>query len=267
MLFQNISSCRASPSETPQLISSAAATISAIWTFTQLIWAWRNVAGCSFVRILPALLTAVFSLGAFTVAGGFSSSISSGISDEVLLNGHDCGIIQYTVFEPQSASIIVPYFSHATHSAANYAKRCYPPDSDRFTDSAGTLDCKYFVRDHLHSTVDTEAPCPFHDNTICRENNANIRLDTGYLSLVNDLGSNAPPEQDILLRTIWHCAPLQTQGYTEMVLGLSDNFTSYNYGSYTRGKNYTYMAETLEAQYKKQGENPFHDEGRSFILK
>ncbi|KAI7775670.1 hypothetical protein LA080_006452 [Diaporthe eres] len=35
----------------------------------------------------------LFCLGAFTVAGGFSSSISSGISDEVLLNGANCGAI------------------------------------------------------------------------------------------------------------------------------------------------------------------------------
>lgn len=216
--------------------------------------------------MLPALLTAVFCLGAFTVAGGFSSSISSGISDEVLLNGTNCELIRYTTYDADSGSTLVRYWSQLIHSAANYAQQCYSPESAGISDSVGIFDCKYFVNDHLPSTVDNQAACPFHDN-ICRSNDSNIRLDTGHISLLNDLGSNAPPDQDITFRAVLHCAPLETQGYKEPVIGLSDNFTSYNYGSYFKGLNYTYMAQTLDSQYKKQAGNPFRGEGNNFILK
>lgn len=58
----------------------------------QLVWTWQNVAQRSLLRALPTLLTATLCLCAFTVADGFSSSISSGIGNEVLLNGTNCGI-------------------------------------------------------------------------------------------------------------------------------------------------------------------------------
>jgi len=247
----------------PQLIYSAAATVSAIWTLIQLILAWQNVAKCCFVRVLPTLLTAVFCLGAFTVAGGFSSSISSGIGDEVLLNGTNCGVIHSIRPDEDASRIVLPYYSERVHSAGNYAQQCYSPDSPGFSDSAGIFDCKYFVKDHLFSMVDNQAVCPFHDS-ICRSNNSNIRLDTGYLSLLNDLGSNAPPDQDILFRAVWHCAPLETQNYVNLA---TEDLVSFNYGSYATIFNYTYMAETLDSQYNKQSRNPFRGEGNNFILK
>lgn len=247
------------------VLRNSSSTVSAIWTLTQLILAWQNVAKCSFVRVLPALLTAVFCLGAFTVAGGFSSSISSGISDEVLLNGTNCGIIHFTTLDKDAARIFVSYSSQIVHSAGNYAQQCYSPDSPGISDSAGISDCKYFIKDHLFSMVDNQAVCPFHDS-ICRSNNSNIRLDTGYLSLLNDLGSNAPPDQDILFRAVLHCAPLETQNYRETVTLATENFISYHYWSYSSGLNYIYMAETLDSQYKKKAENTFRGQGNSFIL-
>lgn len=209
----------------------------------------------------------MFCFGAFTVAGGFSSSISSGISDEVLLNGTNCGIIRQTKNDADTARIVVPYYSEVTNSAASYAQQCYSSDSAGNFDSAGMFDCKFFVKDHILSTADSQAPCPFNDSGICRSSNSNIRLDTGYLSLLHNFGVNAPPEQDILFRAVFHCAPLETKGYTEAVYGLLDNFTTYNYGSLFNGPNYTYMVENSDSQYKTQRENYFRGDGNAFILK
>lgn len=245
---------------------SAAATVYAVWTLAQLLWAWQNVAKHCFVRVLPTLLTAVFCLSAFTIASGFSSTISTGISDEVLLSGAKCGVIPSRQVDLDSIRILRPWYSQVINSAANYATQCYSPGSARNFDSAGVFDCQYFVKDHLLSTVDNQAGFPFHDSSICRSNNSNIRLDTGYLSLMNDLGMNSSPDADILFRAVFHCAPLETQGYKGPVYGLLDNLTSYSYGSYFNGSNHTYMAETLDSQYNEQNRNPFRDKGKNFIL-
>ncbi|KAG8161019.1 hypothetical protein KVR01_009283 [Diaporthe batatas] len=128
------------------------------------------------------------------------------------------------------------------------------------------FECKHFVKDHLFSTVDNQASCPFGDN-ICRSNNSNIRLDTGYLSLANDLGSNAPPDQDILLRTVLHCAPLKTRGYQQSVHLPMEDFVTYHYGAFPDTTwNYTYMIKSLDSQYKRESGNPFRGEGNGFVL-
>ncbi|KAL2277332.1 hypothetical protein FJTKL_00052 [Diaporthe vaccinii] len=242
------------------ILRNSTSPVSAVWTLSQLFWTWQNVAKRCFVRILPTLLTAVICLCAFTVAGGFSSSISSGIGNEVLLNGTNCAMVSVMSSDPNSAHVTVPYFAQLAHSAANYAQQCYS------SDSPGLFDCTHFAKDHLPSTMDTQAACPFRNSSICRTNSSNIHLDTGYMKLNNDFGVNAPPDNNILFRAVLQCAPLETQGYTKPVEGLRDNFTTYNYGASFQA-NYTYMVESLDVQYNKEAENMDRGSGANFILK
>lgn len=162
--------------------------------------------------------------------------------------------------DPSSSLVIDPYFSQLVHSAANYAQQCYT------SDAPGTFDCSHFVKDHLPSTIDNQADCPFSNKSICRSQTSNIRLDTGYLNLNEDLGANSPPTENIHFRSVLHCAPLETRGYTEDVTGRLDNFTNYHYGRHISGVNYTHTVESLESQYGKQTENIFRGLGSSFIL-
>lgn len=236
------------------------AAISAVWTLSQLLWTWQNIAKRCFTRVLPTLLTAVLCLCAFAVAGGFSSSISSGIGNEVLLNGTNCAAVTLDMTDPNSPQIILPTFSQSTRSAANYAQQCYS------SDSPGMFDCTHFAKDHLSSTVDIQADCPFRNSSICRSNASNILLDSGYIDLNEDLGVNAAPDNNILFRAVLHCAPLETQGYTQPVKGPRDNFTTYNYGPSPQ-TDYTYMVEDLDSQYNKQAGNGFRGEGTTFIVK
>lgn len=235
------------------------APISAVWTLSQLLWTWQNVAKRCFTRVLPTVLTAVLFFCAFTIAGGFSSSISSGIGNEVLLNGTSCATVTSFLNDSNSQPIIMPYASLSTHSAANYAQRCYS------SDSPSIFDCAYYTKDHLSSTMDTQAACPFRDSSICRSNSNNIHLDSGYINLNNDLGVNAPPDYNILFRAVLQCAPLETQGYTKPVEGPRDNFTAYNYGA-SAWTDYTYMVESLDSQYNRQIGNGFRGTGATLIL-
>lgn len=242
------------------MIHTCTAPVSAVWTLSQLLWTWQNIAKRCFTRLLPTLLTAVLCLCAFTVAGGFSSSISSGIGNEVLLNGTNCGAISTFQTEPGSLRIVVPYRSQSVHSAANYAQQCYS------SDSPGIFDCTHFARGYLPSTMDTQAACPFRNSSICRTNSSNIHLDTGYIDLNNDLGINAPSDNNILFRAVLQCAPLKTEGYAEPMEGLRDNFTTYNYGISFGAYNYTYMVESLDAQYNRQAGNIFRGTAATFNL-
>lgn len=164
--------------------------------------------------------------------------------------------------DPDAAFVTLPYFAQSARSAANYAQQCYS------SESPGLFDCAYFAKDHLPSTMDTNAACPFHNSSICRTNSSNIRLDTGYIDLNNDLGVNAPPDDNILFRATLQCAPLETQGYTKAVEGPRDNFTTYNYGPSLTSlqADYTYMVESLDVQYNKEAGNLFRDSAATFIL-
>lgn len=242
------------------ILRNSTSPVAAVWTLTQLLWTWQNVAKRGFTRIIPILLTAILCLFAFTVAGGFSSSISSGIGNEVLLNGTNYATVSSFSTDPDSPLIIQPYFSQLVRSASNYAQQCYS------SDSPGIFDCTPFARSYLPSTVDTQAACPFRNSSICRTNTSNIRLDTGYIDLNKDLGINAAADNNILYRAVLQCAPLETQGYTEHVEGLRDNFTTYNYGTSFEAYNYTYMVESVDEQYNRQAGNIFRGTAATFIV-
>lgn len=145
--------------------------------FTRLTWVWRSSARRCLLRMLPAILTASFLLASFSIAGGFSSQISSAVGSDVLLDGSNCGVLttEGAARTVQAASILYSNMAQKTGEAANYAQQCY--SSSR----SGMLDCTSFIVDHLSSTVDTQAPCLFPGADMCRLQNSNLRLDSGLL--------------------------------------------------------------------------------------
>lgn len=144
--------------------------------------------------------------------------------------------------------------------AANYAQQCY--SSSR----SGMLDCTAFIVDHLSSTVDTEAPCPFSGGDMCRLQTSNIRLDTGLLDSSEFLGLNAPKSQRIFFRNVLECAPLVTESFSQDIRTSVNNYTvySYQYGINRSGRNYTIQVEALAGQYPEERDTI---EGANFVLK
>ncbi|KAI0154689.1 hypothetical protein GGR57DRAFT_512248 [Xylariaceae sp. FL1272] len=213
-----------------------------------LLWVWRQ--SRTWFRPLPVLIVAAVSVIGFTVAGGFSSRISTAMGHEVLINSVDCGYPMGTL-----GADIEAYYAYIANNArnidtaSNYAEACYSGDS------AGLTDCNRFVTQQLTDNiiVDTNAECPFGDN-ICRNTSANLRLDTGYLDSHNHLGINAPAEERIIWRNVLHCAPIVTQGYTSQVSTSQGNMTRYHYGTTYHDSvpiNYTFEALDIETQYRE----------------
>ncbi|KAI1162978.1 hypothetical protein F5B18DRAFT_672689 [Nemania serpens] len=71
-------------------------SLSALWSFMQITWAWRHLAQNNLSRTLPPIVFATITLLAFSFASGFSYSISTSIGDEVLIDGSDCGSLIIT---------------------------------------------------------------------------------------------------------------------------------------------------------------------------
>lgn len=210
-----------------------------------LAWAWRHTVNGkrSLLRLVPGALAAALVLVAFGIASGFSSQISSAIGTQVLVDGTNCSLVNSQPNDPDyDPSSLIPVLARMVSNSANYAQQCYSTNS-----SSGVLDCASFVKTSLPSAVDTHAPCPF--DGLCRSDDANIRLDTGYIDSNDDLGMNAPEDERILFRAVLSCAPLLTEGFSTNITTATGNYTVYDYGNLTLVHNYTYKVRSLEEQY------------------
>lgn len=246
------------------ILRNSASADSGLWALCQLAWTWRGTATRCVIRTFPAILTSAFCLVAFTTAGGFSSQISSGIGNEVLIKGDNCAIVLLDVVDaPVGMNLSVPWQSNAVNNAANYAQQCYCTPGP---DTPGMFDCTSFATPNLPTIVNQKAPCPFQ-NGLCRSNDSNLVLDTGYIDTNKHLGINLPPGQNIQFRSVLQCAPLITEGHEWNATGVRENFTRYDYGQFYLGTpNYTYEVQSLEYQYHGQDGSKFSTIGDSLRL-
>ncbi|KAI1340968.1 hypothetical protein F5Y15DRAFT_422835 [Xylariaceae sp. FL0016] len=212
-----------------------------------LLWTWRK--SPQWFRPLPTIIVAAFCTIGFTVAGGFSSRVSTAMGREALVDSMNCGYPMGTIGANNEAEYA--YLSTTASSvdaASNYAEQCYSDDR------ASLSDCSLFVTKRLtdNSTINKQAPCPFHDS-LCRTTSKNIRLDTGFLDSHSHLGLNARQEDRIIWRNVLHCAPLVTEGYTSHARTAQGNSTRYHYGvTYHNFTpiDYVYEVPDVEAQYR-----------------
>ncbi|KAI0977246.1 hypothetical protein F4678DRAFT_477341 [Xylaria arbuscula] len=225
---------------------------SGLWSFIQISWAWRHLTQKNLSRTLPHIIFAAICLLAFSFASGFSSSISTAVGDEVLIDGTNCGYVdRHLVTTKEYIEILDPWLASVVSNAANYAQQVYSPNK------TGVLSNGAFIRKTLNTISNSEAPCPFKDN-MCRSNMSNLLLDTGYINICRDLGLNLPKDECFILRNVAHCAPLETTGRSEPTeYGDSSNYTGYKYGASIDPRsnefetsNYTLIIEDVYSQNK-----------------
>lgn len=219
-------------------LRNSGSAASAVWVFLQLAWTWRR--SIPIGRTLPIIICAVLSVVAFAIAGGLSSRIASGIDNEVLLDGANCGIVNPTIDDDTEGwGSLFTYEVLKIKNAASYAQQCYNNGTKLF-------DCTSFIKKHLPGTTELNAPCPFQDH-MCRSK-SNLRLDTGCIDSNEDLGVNWPRISRISYRMVLHCAPLVTEGYSNNTR--ANNRTRYYYGPFGGNiTNYTYEVDALDVQY------------------
>ncbi|KAL1855676.1 hypothetical protein Daus18300_011057 [Diaporthe australafricana] len=250
------------------VLRNSLSSVSTLWTSLQLVWCWWAVADGYLARTLPVIIFAASAFCAFTIAGGFTSSISSGIGNDVLINSSHCGVILYDEsLTSDAVAVIYSWVSQTMSNAANYAQQCYS------SSATGTLDCTTFVESRLHFNIVINASCPFSEN-MCRTNDSNLLLDSGLISS-DDLGLNLPRDQRMFYREVLECAPLRTDGFVSDVSMNNNNYTRYSYGGrMNRGRtddgaefyDWTYEVESLDAQYRRQSDDTLRETNQGFNL-
>ncbi|XXG93941.1 hypothetical protein Hte_000191 [Hypoxylon texense] len=253
------------------ILRNSSAPEASLLSLARLLWAWRRLPVQRLALVAFLALAALASLSGFTVAGGFSSSISTAAGNEVLLNGNNCGIVAPLVnlseATVQDAEADIRRASVQVNDALNYAQQCYGE-----TNELGDADCNRFVVGNLTTaTTNDRAGCPFQDS-ICRATGSNLELDTGYLDSNDDLGLNAPEDQRFAMRYVMHCAPLKTEGYTSREVASNRTWVRYHYGEVESGSldnvtilDYTYQVQDIDSQYISEGQGAWL-EGKYFIL-
>ncbi|OTB01373.1 hypothetical protein M426DRAFT_41238, partial [Hypoxylon sp. CI-4A] len=187
------------------ILRNSASPESGLVSFIHIVWAWKKLSWRHLVVLVPPIAASLFSVIAFTVAGGFTSKISTALGDEVLLKSSRCGPTMWVAPDMESEMALLAANAEKMDNAANYAQQCY--NASGF----GALGCNKFVTPRLPAAEMTmTAPCPF-DSKICRSQNANVRLDTGYIDSNDHLGLNAPNDARVGVRYVLECAPLKTE--------------------------------------------------------
>ncbi|KAI0439641.1 hypothetical protein F4803DRAFT_530345 [Xylaria telfairii] len=215
-----------------------------LWTLVQILFAHRKSSRQLFIRIFPVLLFSLICLSGFTTLTYFLPRITISVDDQVLLVGNRCGQINEAAVlkNNYSGSLVTtkPYISSQISNAENYARQCY-------SGSGQIPQCLTFVSNRIPSTINTTAGCPFHPD-MCRLNNSNIKLDTGFIGLRKYYGVNNPGSEYLSVRRTLHCAPLVTEGYTSTRQGERYGLTTYHYGSYRdmRSSEQPYLDGTAE---------------------
>ncbi|KAI0378393.1 hypothetical protein F5Y04DRAFT_149312 [Hypomontagnella monticulosa] len=241
------------------ILRNSSAPESGLLSLVRLLVAWRGLP-MKHLTVLASLALLSFScLAGFTVAGGFSSSISTSVGNEVLLNGANCGLpsVTYAIPGVEGVAAQTQFASEQLSQAFNYAQQCYS------TGKLGSMQCNKFVVDHLPiGSANENASCPFQDS-ICRTPGSNLQLDTGYIDSNDLLGLNAPQDERFAWRYVLQCAPLQTKGYTSEVVEKDNrSYVRYHYGEFPRDsqpagnpitQDYIYQVEDIKSQYNKVG--------------
>ncbi|KAK8128950.1 hypothetical protein PG984_010058 [Apiospora sp. TS-2023a] len=231
------------------ILRNSSSPESGLVSFIRLMWAWRHAR--PWLRVMPAALFTFFSIGTFTVAGGFSSQISS--TGEVLLKGDHCEIAteihngNLTQYEANTA-----YWASFISNVNSYAQQCY---TNR---NSGLVECSRFITDTIPTaTMDYKAICPFDASGICRQLGSNLRLDTGHMNSNDIFGLNAPHDETLTLRYVLQCAPLKTEGRARNITVSNRKFTTYSYGKrLSTGRwndTWTHAVPDVETQYARAG--------------
>ncbi|KAH7046055.1 hypothetical protein B0J12DRAFT_576545 [Macrophomina phaseolina] len=224
------------------VLRNSANGTSGLIRLVQILLAWRKNAPNPVRRVLPVICFAVLSVYGFGAASGFSSRVSTGVGNEVLISSGNCAT--NVAVSTNITQLLQNYWPYATRRMAaysSYAQQCYGPSDDQ--------KCDTFVTKSLNVQIMRNATCPF-SREMCKTPDQNIFFDTGLLDTHDDLGFNTPPDQRFLYRRTTHCAPLTSEGHKSQsnYTGHDPNFNT-AYMKYFYGPKNSDVNETATYKY------------------
>lgn len=203
----------------------------AFWTIASSAFAWKRKgkglgkgkAKATWRTSLPLLLVSAIHVGLFTVAGLFSSRVTTtSASGQALMTGGICGVpkevdnlrgVDPNDLEGEdlltfNTEVLLGRFT-LSRSAA-YVRSCYNKN-----DNGASGGCNVYVQPYLHgvnaSSVN-DTSCPFVNEETCATSSA-VRYDSGALHSNRDLGINSPESDAMTVRRITSCAPVNAERY------------------------------------------------------
>lgn len=180
------------------------------WRLLMSMLAWRSGARARrpIFRLLPIIVIAFAISSAFGVASIFSSNVTSEALNQVLLKGTRCSAIDQNKGSTYDLlTRLMPYHAERATRFLNYGMQCY-------TNETQTDGCNTYIKPRLNLKSTRGIACPFGDN-ICKSENDNLMMDSGFMDSREDLGINTAAKDRFQLRMVHTCAPLKTEGYTE----------------------------------------------------
>lgn len=203
----------------------------AAWSLSQVLWAWRVPKRLRkpFPRLIAIITLAILISLSFGVAGVFSSQITTDTANEVLVTGDNCGPLDVdSGADPAAYSqIFEPFQVQRVAAYSTYAQQCYAKN-----DSSSSDNCHLYVKPSLKAETMRNASCPFASE-MCKSQTNNLMLDSGFIDSNDDLGINAPPENRFQMRFVHHCAPIVTEGFSNVTgkANTSAIYRQYWYGN------------------------------------
>lgn len=185
-----------------------------VWDMLKLSWFWKGTATKSRARTLGFIASSVAYIGAFAIAGIFSSKVASNNSEVMLVPVANCGIWHYPYWLLyDNTTSFSEYNAQRTSFWANinelarqthvYVSQCFNSTGDHSPNA-----CLPYGSNAISWTTDLNATCPF-DADMCIA--PAISFDSGFLSTRTHLGVNT--RDSIEYRRVTTCAPIATEGY------------------------------------------------------
>lgn len=203
------------------ILRNAITAPNALWNLGKSTLAWKGKVESPFRRALALILVTALHMSFFGIAGLFSSQIASTGAGSALVRAGVCGYPkEISNIRSQEAynlegDQLVTFNSEVllgrltlTKSAA-YARSCYNNHLD-----GGATDCSMFVTTYLegdNASADVNASCPFGGDA-CAASKA-VKYDSGRISSSRHLGINFPQSEDVSIRRITSCAPIDSEKY------------------------------------------------------
>lgn len=191
------------------VLRNVTSDFAALWELGKVSWKGRKGARKSRRRPTTWLLAAAFHTVAFTIAGIFASTVTNAKS-EVLLRPTICGGWTMPSIEDVKLGVrraeIWENLVYRAAKSARIASQCYNGSTPL------KANCNASGRRLLDWNVTLHNECPF-DESMCI-NDTVVRLDTGHVNTLHDLGINSHPADALTFRKSLECAPITTTDFS-----------------------------------------------------
>jgi hypothetical protein len=203
------------------ILRNAITAPNALWNLGRSTLAWRGKVESPFRHATALLLITIIHMTFFGVAGLFASQIASTGAGSALVRSDICGypkeisnILAQEAYNLEGDQLItfnseVLLGRLTLTKSATYARSCYNNPLD-----SGATDCNIYINTHLEgvdASSDGNATCPFGGKS-CGTSKS-VRYDSGRISSSKHLGINFPESEDVSIRRVTSCAPIDSEQY------------------------------------------------------